>query len=100
MNNSFGPNCEYAQVNNLSSAELSPLYLQECMISKTFGKSTDNVVFVLDKGVFNMTSLVDTLTTGLTSVLGEFSSLTGGIVSAPTVSPILNAVNAATSLLG
>lgn len=74
--------------------------LQECKISKTFGDESDNVVFVLDQGIFNITALVNTMTTGLTSVLGEFTSLTGDIVAAPTVSPLLAAVNAATALLG
>jgi len=77
-----------------------PICVQECKISKSFGKASENVVFVLDKGIFNQTALVQTLTTGLTSVLGEFSSLTGSIVAAPSISPILTAVNAATSLLG
>ena len=75
-------------------------FTQECKIQKEFGKETDQVIFVLDKGIFNQSALVDTLTTGLTGVLGEFSSLTGGIVAAPTISPILTAVNTATSLLG
>lgn len=74
--------------------------LQECKVSKTFGEDSDNVVFVLDKGIFNITGLVEKMTTGLTSVLGEFSSLTGNIVEAPTISPILSAVNSATALLG
>ena len=77
-----------------------PFALQECKVSKTFGEESDNVVFVLDKGIFNMTGLVEKMTTGLTSVLGEFSSLSGGVVAAPTIQPVLSAVNAATALLG
>lgn len=74
--------------------------LQECKVERSFGEETDNVVYILDQGLFNMTDLVNRMTTGLTSVLGEFSSLTGAVVSAPEVAPILSAVNTATALLG
>lgn len=55
---------------------------------------------MLDKGAFNITGLVDLLQTGLSNVLGEFSSLAGSVVAAPAVSPIIQTVNAATALLG
>ena len=84
----------------LSSLKDGSLNVQECRVRKTFGDASDNVVFVLDQGIFNVTGLVEKMTTGLTSVLGEFSSLSGGVVAAPTIQPVLSTVNAATALLG
>lgn len=69
-------------------------------MSKEFGEATDNVVFVLDKGAFNITGLVDTLQAGLTGILGQFSNLVGSVVPPDGVSSVLNTVNTATALLG
>lgn len=88
------------------------LLLQECALQKTFGEPSDNVVFVLENGSFNITALVDLLQSGLSNVLGEFSSFAGsvvespkvapilGVVESPKLAPILSSVNAAASLLG
>ena len=74
--------------------------VQECKLEKTFGVASDNVVFVLDNGAFNISALVSTLEAGLMSVLGEFSSLAGDVVGSPALSATLAAVNAASTLLG
>ena len=73
---------------------------QECRLEKTFGVASDNIIFVLENGAFNISALVSTLEAGLTSVLGEFSSLAGDVVGSPALSATLAAVNAASTLLG
>ena len=73
---------------------------QECRLEKTFGVASDNVVFVLENGAFNISALVSTLEAGLTTVLGEFSSLAGDVVGSSALSATLAAVNAASTLLG
>ena len=75
-------------------------FLQECILQKQLGQASDNVVFVLDEGIFDIPALVGHLKDGLSGVLGEFSSLAGDVVSSPKAAPVLQSVNAATALFG
>ena len=74
--------------------------LQSCEISKDFGESSDKVVYVLDKGLFDIKGLVQKVETDLAAVLGQFTNSAGSVVESPGVQPLLQTINAATAILG